>query len=180
MNPYMLTKVVRRIFVVPIANDRHGKSTLMKNFVNHSSRSTLLRVQHGARLLWTPNGRSIDSYIFVRSYQETLKNGYPSVSAALIASDTAWKRRELVILPSHVDSGDCEQIIETAHGAGFDIIAVPVLLEWNELDQFTSCLELAWDQRWTILNAKADDWRRQSQLLAADLWARLSIAFLQP
>ena len=180
MQPYMLTKVVRRIFIVPLANDRHGKSTLMLNFVNQAARASYSRVRHSPRTLWTPSGKLVDSYIFVRSFQETLKPKYGDVAAALNAKDPSWRSRELIMLPSHADPSDCAEILAVAQGAGFDVFAFPVLLSWSELAQLESCLKLGWDQRWTILNSTAKDWRRQSQFIASDLWGRVSRLLVVP
>jgi hypothetical protein len=131
--------------------------------------------QKGIRELIGPTGRSIDAYVFVRSYQEKEKKKNRSVEEALDKNDPLWKERELIILPSHVHiSGtDIDEMIAAAHGAGFDVICASVLLDRNDRQSASSIWRKGWDERWTILNPRQEDTERCSMQLAAlgcDLW----------
>jgi hypothetical protein len=124
--------------------------------------------------------RTIDSYIFGRSFQEVEKGKHGSVEAALDANDPDWRTRELIIMPNHValaDQPDIKEMIELAHLAGFDAIAASVILSWdggNNRDDFPDIWRMPWDERWTVPNPWTDD-APQSQLeaLGRELWTRI-------
>jgi hypothetical protein len=162
--------------VVPLANNDHGKTTMIRSLVRQGGRYNLDKVKHSPRLLTSPWGRSIDALVISRSYQETLANKYGSVKAALDGVDSSWSMRDLIIFPSHLVIGDCDSIIALAHGAGFDTIVVPVLLQSSELPQYHGCLSLAWDERWTILNEHTEDPLGQVEALGHDLWVWIASA----
>jgi len=125
--------IARRLFVVPLADNAHGKTTMLKALVSQGGQPQFTRLRKGARLLTSPWGRCIDAYIFGRSYQETEKQQHESVVDALDASDAQWRERELIVFPSHVSDSDddVEGMIDIAHEAGFDAICVTVLFDWR-------------------------------------------------
>jgi hypothetical protein len=170
------TGISRRLFVVPLADNAHGKSTIVRHFLNQAEHAAHEKPQKAARRLVTPWGREVDAFIFVRSYQETLARSYGSIRAALDAEDPSWRARELIFLPSHLNTADCTQLLDHAHQAGFDAIVVSILLEEGELLQHAACLGLSWDERWTLLNTRADTWEPQARSLASDLWTWISAA----
>ena len=69
--------------VVPLANNDHGKTTMIRSLVRQGGRYNLDKDKRSPRLLTSPWGRSIDALVIPRSYQETLANEYGSVKAAL-------------------------------------------------------------------------------------------------
>ena len=75
--------ITRRLFVVPLANNNHGKTHLIRALVRQAERRDLQQVQRGARSLWSPWGRAVDALVFPRSYQETLASEFGSVEQAL-------------------------------------------------------------------------------------------------
>lgn len=162
--------IVRRLFVVPLANDAHGKSSLMRAFVNQGQQNNLTSPKRAVRSLETPWGRDVDALVFIRSYQETLKDTYKTVVNALNKEDRLWRGRELIVLPSHVDEQHCTEMIDAAHSAGFDAIVVPVILKDGEIKKLSACLNLNWDERWTLGNPTSDSWKAQVSALGADLW----------
>jgi hypothetical protein len=85
--------------------------------------------------------------------------------------DSAWRQRDLVILPSHLVPEHCANTIELAHGAGFDAITVVVLLDPGEIAQCQACLRLPWDERWTLSNDQTAKPIGQIEALGHDLWA---------
>jgi hypothetical protein len=91
---------------VPLANNDHGKTTIIKALVSQGGDPQFDRLRKAPRLLTGPRGRLIDTYIFGRSYQETEKAQRGSVGDALDASDAQWRERELIIFPSHVSNSD--------------------------------------------------------------------------
>lgn len=164
--------IARRLFVVPLANNDHGKSALVRALLSQATQRSWQRPQRGARELWTPWGRHVDSYVFIRSYQEELASNYKSVSKALEGEDPNWASRDLIILPSHLNPSHCTHMIALAHAQGFDAICVPVLLDMTELPRYSSCLELPWDERWTLSNPTSQDPTAQVDALGRDLWTQ--------
>ena len=168
--------ITRRIFVVPLANNNHGKTTIIRSLVNQGERKTLDEVKRGARTMQSPWGRSIDALIIPRSYQETLEKEFGSVKNALNSVDKDWRTRDLIVFPSHLISTDCATMIKLAHGAGFDAISVPILLHPRDMSQYETCLELPWNERWTLSNNKKAKFTAQIEALGHDLWSWIAAA----
>lgn len=83
-------QIARRLFVVPLANNDHGKTTMLRALVNQGQGSALKANHKKNRSLTSPWGRPIDAYVFGRSYQEMEKKPhgpYGSVEAALDGND---------------------------------------------------------------------------------------------
>ncbi len=98
----MLTKVImRRLMVVPLADNDHGKTTIIRSLVCHAERRKFVVVKRSQRWLISPWGRNIDALVIPRSYQETLASEFGSIKAALDGVDSEWRQRDLVIFPSH-------------------------------------------------------------------------------
>ena len=163
--------ITRRLFVVPVANNDRGKTQIIRSLVRQGERAQVQQVRRGPRLLTSPWGRPIDALIVPRSYQETLAGEFGSVEQALNAIDSTWRERDLVILPSHLVAQDCAVIIDLAHSAGFDAVTVHILLEPAELGQSQECLQLPWDERWTLANNRTPEPEGQVESLGHDLWA---------
>jgi hypothetical protein len=166
-------RVSRRLFVVPLADNNYGKSTLIRALVGQGRARNMDALQHGVQRLQSSTGRRIDALIFPRSYQESEKQEHGSVYRALDTVDSEWRTRALVILPSHLDIDDIREIVRTARRAGFDAVAAVIVIP--ELDDRTSdrlcdSLGASWDLRWTINNPRSDDWEGQVQALGRDLW----------
>ena len=168
--------ITRRLFVVPLAENDHGKTTMIRALVRQGQRQSLDTVKRCARLLFSPWGRQIDSLIIPRSYQETLRKEFGSIEDALDGVDSDWPKRDLVVFPSHLVRDDCRSIIRLAHKAGFDVIAVSILLEPDELPQYSECLALSWDERWTLHNGRNDNPDGQIDALGHDLWVWIASA----
>jgi hypothetical protein len=178
-------RIARRLFVVPLANNAHGKTTIIKALVSQGGDPQFGRLRKAPRLLTSPRGRSIDAYIFGRSYQETEKAQHGSVGDALDASDAQWRERELIIFPSHVSNSDddIDEMIEAAHQAGFDAICATVVFTGDDPEDRTAFSDIwakGWDERWTIPNARLapDDRNVEPQLIAlgSDLWTWICAA----
>jgi hypothetical protein len=161
---------LRRLFVVPLAQNNHGKTRIVNSLLSQGlGRPSPGR--KGRRLLRSPWGREIDSLVFVRSFQETEKNHHKRVVGALETEDTAWSTRELVILPSHLDAQDVNEMITAAHENGFDAIAASILLNDDERGNYTECWRQSWNKRWIIPNPFTEmDWEAQAEALGRDLW----------
>lgn len=137
------------------------------------------------RDLVTPWGRTVDAYIFGRSYQEVEKQRYNSVATTLEANDPEWRKRDLIVMPSHVGSSDIDDIkemIEVAHRAGFDTVAAPII-HWDEdsdnRESLAPALALNWSARWTIPNEWCENPEGQLWALGNDLWSWISRALTQ-
>jgi len=187
---YMVTawgkgmRICRRLFVVPLANNDHGKSTAMNAVISQGS-GGLSNGRKGGRRLTSPWGREIDAYVFIRSYQETEKSTHGSVEAALDANDPSWRERELIIFPSHVTNSatDIEQMIDVAHAGGFDALCASFIFTGEGGDDrrhFADIWRKNWDERWTLpnphiqslANSDAEQWRWKAQVeaIGRDLW----------
>jgi len=163
-------RISRRLFVIPLANNNHGKSRLVNSLLSQGL-GRASPGQKGRRHLVSPWGREIDAFVFIRSFQETEKQDHPTPSDALGSADEEWNRRELIVMPSHLDCLDVRQMIDTAHGAGFDAIAASILLDDNERSQYRECWAAAWDARWNLPNPRLiTDWDPQLDALGRDLW----------
>lgn len=172
-------RISRRLFVVPLANDKHGKSTIVRSLVSQGTGKAIGHHKKGIRELTGPSGQKIDAYVFGRSYQEVERRNFGSVRAALDGNDPDWQTRELIIMPSHVsneDHGDIEEMIDAAHSAGFDAIAVSVILLKSDSDNrgdFPDIWRMAWNERWTISNPCRKNFGSQLKAIGHDLWTRI-------
>ncbi len=169
----------RRLFVVPLADNAHGKTTMLKALVSQGGDYQFDRLRKAPRRLVSPWGREIDAFIFGRSYQETEKGQHGNVIASVDASDPLWRNRELIIMPSHVtgSGADIDEMLKAAHGAGFDAICASVIFVDGDQGGHTDYGTIwgrNWDERWTIPNPlrHPDDRELESQLwaLGCDLW----------
>lgn len=174
--------ICRRLFVVPMADDLHGKSTIIRSMVSQASARKIGLHRKKRRDLVTPWGRPVDAYIFGRSYQEVEKGHYGSVSDALDGNDPDWRHRDLIVMPSHIsksDIPDMQSMIDLAHPAGFDTVAVPIVY-WDENGDnranLAPALALNWDARWTVPNEWRTDPEGQLLALGNDLWSWISRA----
>jgi hypothetical protein len=175
-------RIARRLFVIPLANNDHGKTTIVNALLSQGLGAPSPE-RKGARTLISPSGREIDAYVFVRSYQETEKSSYKSVAEALKANDSHWKRRELIIFPSHISDSedDVREMIALAHQVGFDTVCAAVLLGTDRRSPIGDIWEMNWDERWTVPNPTQDDEdnrRAQLQALGRDLWWWISKALV--
>ena len=168
----------RKLFIVPLAENNHGKTTLVRKFVELAERSHYERLQKRHRTLWTPWGQEMDSYVFPRSFQEVEKTKHESAESALDANDSEWPHRDLIVMPSHLHAKDCERMINAGHAAGFDVIALRVLLDRHEVQdpRAKECGVLAWDERWTMNNERQEQWEWHVASLAGELWVAISSA----
>lgn len=169
-------RIARRLFIVPLANDAHGKGTLINALLSQGLGTKSPR-QKGVRHLKTPFGQTIDGYIFVRSYQEKEKKKYGNVVDALDGNDAYWGSRDLIIFPSHIDKAGTSDMVDAAHGAGFDAICLAVIVNDQDRQTYKDVFKLNWDERWTVNNPYCDDddsAGHQCKALGHDLWTRIS------
>jgi hypothetical protein len=177
---YMM--ITRRLFVVPLADNNHGKTTAI-NALLMQGLGAASPEETGVRTLISPWGRQIDAYVFVRSYQETEKKKHKSVAAALSASDRQWKERDLIFFPSHVRNakGDIAEMIAAAHGAGFDAVCATFIFTGARSENRSIHSDIwsqPWDERWTVPNPRDHDKPADGQLraLGCDLWTKICAA----
>lgn len=166
-------RVCRRLFVVPLADNDHGKSTLIRALVSQGRGINMGGLRHGVQRLESPAGKTVEALVFPRSYQECEKSEHGSVEGALSAVDPAWRTRALVIMPSHLIIDDVREIVRTARRAGFDAVAAPVIIpEHDDLagNGLSDSLGTSWEARWTVHNPRTDNWQEQVQALGRDLW----------
>lgn len=178
--------ICRRLFVVPLADGDHGKSTIVRSLVSQGVRQNIKLHKKDVRRMITPWGQTIDAYVFGRSYQESEKSKHGSVKKALDNNDADWEKRELIVMPSHIggssDITDIQEMIRLAHLAGFDAIAVPIVYYDDQDDNraaLAPALALNWDARWTVSNPWQKDPEGQLVALGNDLWSWISRALAQ-
>lgn len=169
-------RICRRLFVVVLADNDHGKSTAMNALISQGLGAPSPG-RKGARRLISPWGREIDAYIFVRSYQETEKAAHGTVQAALDYNDPSWRERELIVFPSHVHNStpDIDEMIAAAHAGGFDAICASLISigeGGDDRESFADIWRKNWDERWTLPNPRAEgwEWTAQVEALGRDLW----------
>jgi hypothetical protein len=167
----------RRLFVVPLANNDHGKSNIVRAMVSQGLGRSVQLQRKGVRALTSPWGRPIDAYVFGRSYQEVEKAAHGGVERALDQNDPRWRERELIVMPSHVSRqchGDIKEMIAAAHSAGFDVVSAAVVLtqenDKSNRDDLRPIWSFAWDIRWTLPNPWAAEPEGQLEALGRDLW----------
>lgn len=81
-------RISRRLFVVPLADNDHGKSTMIRALVSQGQARAVKLHKKRVRAFISPWGRPIDAYVFGRSYQEVEKGEHGSVEAALDTNDS--------------------------------------------------------------------------------------------
>lgn len=167
-------RIVRKLFVVPLAENNHGKSTMIKAMVSQGLGQSVALQKKGVRKLTSPWGRPIDAYIFGRSFQEVEMGKHKTVERALRANDAEWQSRELIVMPSHVTgcAGDTSAMIVAAHSAGFDAVCASVMLSSSStpMSDYSQIWQGAWDERWTIPNPEQKMPIGQLEALGSDLW----------
>lgn len=167
-------RIVRKLFVVPLAENNHGKSTIIKAMVSQGLGQEVALQKKGERKLVSPWGRPIDAYVFGRSYQEIEQGRHKTIEAALEANDPGWRSRELIVMPSHVSgcAGDTAAMIDAAHSAGFDTVCASVMLSSSTtpLSDYSLIWTQGWDERWTIPNPETSKHKGQLEALGRDLW----------
>ncbi|NSZ00644.1 hypothetical protein G6M70_06120 [Agrobacterium tumefaciens] len=174
--------ITRRLFVVPLANNNHGKTSIVRSLVSQGEGKHYVspHPQKSFRKLVSFSGRIVDAYVFCRSYQETEKSYYGSVLAALDGNDPQWRLRELIIMPSHVTNAcppDTLEMIDAGHSAGFDMISASVILQKGaatRLNGYQNIWMQNWDERWTIQNPYSTSPAGQLDALGRDLWTRVA------
>lgn len=197
-------RLARRLFVVPLADNDHGKTSIMRSLLSQAEAYDYLPgtswPRKDPRVVSSSQGRLINSYMFPRSCQETEKPKYNSVIDTLDNNDNNWRSRELIIMPSHVSDiqdpkshiDDIDQMIAVAHSGGFDAICASVMFCNNNLDEpldlcdcelYDDVHRRLWDERWTIPNKWHDSCAPDNRYLAGqldalgrDLWSWISKA----
>jgi len=168
-------EILRRLFVVPLADNDHGKSHLVRGLLAQGSgRPIPINRPRGPVVLQSPWGRSINALVYGRSFQESEVNAHGTVERSLTAVDPEWRTRDLIILPSHLVRADVRQMVRLAHHNGFDAISVAILLNNQERQDYEDCWRVSWDERWNLPNPEVEDrWEEQVRALASDLWTRI-------
>jgi len=60
----MIPGIRRRLFVVPLAENDHGKTTLVRSLVSQGTRNSYMKLPKGERTLYTPWAQAVDAYVF--------------------------------------------------------------------------------------------------------------------
>jgi hypothetical protein len=190
---YREVPVMRKLFVVPLGENNHGKSNIVRAMIQ-IAKGEPAPWKKAAHILATSTGARISSLVFPSSYQEQEKPKGNSVSRALsdlakANGKSAWFTYDLIIYPSHDDRADLVKMFNGGQGYGYDMVAVSITLDESYPPAHQDCLKLPWNERWIVRNYRlrqfkgkgAEDKnllltsqaRAHIDMLAAQLWSQI-------
>lgn len=196
--PNLLPSLRRKLFIVLLGDDKHGKSTILQELAEFGSKHQ--KSYHpnrpiGLLKLYCEN-TVVDAYIFRRSYQEYLmtEKGYKEEIERAIEKEVGadWFNKDLIIMPLHcscrskVSGVDlARRLIDFVRGYGFDVIVAYIILDSDELKNKNCCreiLKLSWDKRWELYNPRIspedkNKIQKQCEYLAIVLLQRICSEF---
>lgn len=153
---YTEVPVVRKLFIVPLAENDHGKSSVVRAMVQLAT-GRPAPWKKAAHILATPTGARLSALVFPSSYQEQEKRKGNSVSEALSglaksSGTSPWFTYDLIVYPSHDERLDLIAMFEEGHGHGYDMLAVSVTLDELFPPAHKDCLTLPWNARIMVRN----------------------------
>ena len=193
---YQEIPVMRKLFIVPVAENNHGKTLVLRSVVR------LARGQHRGQIrdshkLMLASGQVVSAIVFPSSFQEQLhREPGLSIEGALRRVDKNWLTYDLIIFPSHENPADVESMLLLAHRHGYDAIIVNFTRNegWPTSEAMQECFQQNWEQRWIIRNESMSNFsnegvdskrvtltksgRARIDMLAAHFWARIGTALL--
>ncbi len=186
---YIEISSVRKLFVVPIAENNHGKSLVIRALVRLAGARTTGWKRLDVALM-AFSGQRISALIFPSSLPE-MKGREPHKTTPeefLRALDRRWWTYDLILLPIHEDAADADELIALGQRHGYDMIAVTITRDETIISpSHQDCLCRPWDERWTIRNPTLPRFqverkklgplskRAEAQIngLAGHLWTRI-------
>jgi len=164
----------RKLFLVLLGNDKHGKGHIIRPLVTLME-PHLEKPPKGRRRLQLRPGCLVDSYIFIRSYQEYEQPDYgDDIGRCLDANDADWRQRDLLLMPSHIELNHLGAMIDIAHAAGFSAVVAYILMSHGEIANYGGALQLNWDERWEIWNfTNQNFWEVQCSSIGNSLMWRI-------
>lgn len=193
---YRVIPVIRKLFVVPLAENDHGKSLIIRQVVR-IARGEHRGQKRGEHALMLSSGQIVSAIVFPASLSEQ-QHREPglTVESALAGVDPHWWTYDLIIFPCHVDPSDVRRMRMLAHAFGFDAIVANITRNEGVRPSadLQTCLAQNWDERWWIRNETIARFgienaerghstlsRRANArigMLAAHLWSRIGRAML--
>ena len=194
MEQYIEIPTPRKLFLVPIAENNHGKSLILRDLVRIGT-GEYTGQKRRALILTLPTGQRVSTLFFPSSISEQVgRNGSLTIQKALETLDKRWWTYDLIILPTHENVEDCQSMIRLGNRHGYDMIAVSFIKKEEFSIMHHDCLELPWGERWTVRNYHLPSFtvdkiegkraqitkkaKAQVMSLAAHLWARVGTAML--
>ncbi len=176
--------ITRRLFVVLLGNNEHGKTTITTSLINNGLGGPPTgrqgKYRKGTYSLFSPWGRPVEACIFVRSFQEREEKHHERPRDALDAICSKWRELDLVVFPLHPTPegqqaalGDARDMIEAGQEAGFDVVCASIIHLDRDWKSGRHIWSLAWDERWTLFNPEAERWEQQVTRLGTMLWTRI-------
>jgi hypothetical protein len=129
---YVEIPSVRKLFVVPIAENNHGKSLIIRSLVGLAG-AKATAWKRAALPLTTFGGQQISALVFPSSLPE-MRHREPTKTRAedfLHALDDHWWTYDLIILPSHENPADIDELIALGQQHGYDMVGVTITRNEN-------------------------------------------------
>ncbi len=188
-NDYVEISSVRKLFIVPLAENNHGKSLIIRSLVRLAGANVTGWTRH-SMILTTFSGQRISALVFPSSLSE-MQHREPhktKVEDFLEELDEGWWTYDLIILPSHETRADIDKMIWLGQRHGYDMIAVTITKNERTLSTaHCDCLGRPWNERWTLRNPRINKFlleqrklgpltqraNMQIDSLAGHLWTRI-------
>ncbi|MDE1155342.1 MAG: hypothetical protein PW735_06370 [Acidobacteriaceae bacterium] len=165
---YIEVPSVRKLFVIPLAENNHGKSLIIRALVRLAGAS-VTGWKRQAMILTTLSGQRISALVFPSSLSE-MQHREPAKTTAedfLKDLDRCWWTYDLIILPSHENPIDIDALIHLGQRHGYDLIAVSLTKNERVLSAaHRDCLEKRSDERWTLRNHRMGKFLVEEKKLA--------------
>ena len=186
---YVEIPSVRKLFVVPLAENNHGKSLIIRSLVRLAGAS-VTGWKRQTMILTTFSGQRISALVFPSSLSE-MQHREPDKTRAenfLEELDHSWWTYDLIILPSHENLADVDRLIKLGQRHGYDMVAVTITKNEKAISaDHRDCLGRPWDERWTLRNPRIIKFQveqkklgpltarasMQIDTLAGHLWTRI-------
>jgi hypothetical protein len=166
---YVEIPSVRKLFVVPIAENNHGKSLVIRALLRLAGTPTTGWKRLDVALM-TFSGQRISALIFPSSLPE-MKSREPQKKTAeefLQALDRQWWTYDLILLPIHEDPAVADELIALGQRHGFDMIAVTITRDEVTMDPaHQDCLCRPWNERWILRNPTLPKFQIERKKLGA-------------
>ena len=166
---------VRKLFVIPLAENNHGKSLIIRSLVRLAGAS-VTGWKRQSMILTTLSGQRISALVFPSSLSE-MQHREPGKTRAedfLKELDGRWWTYDLIIMPSHENPGDIDELIALGQRRGYDMVAVTITKNEGIMTTLhRDCLQRPWDERWTLRNPTINKFQTEERKLGP-LTARAS------
>ena len=153
---YVEIPSVRKLFVVPLAENNHGKSLIIRSLVRLAGAS-VTGWKRQTMILTTLGGQRISALVFPSSLSE-MQHREPDKTKAedfLRDLDRSWWTYDLIILPSHEKTADVDGLIKLGQRHGYDMVVVAIVKNEKAISAaLRNCFGQSWNERWILRNPR--------------------------